>query len=219
MPRPAWRLDRDRGQASAQTSLIWPRYRENDAATAAIAPQASAVTTSGKGKGEVVTADAPGRSCCPATAGPTPPRPHNLPKCRRWHTGVDFDRLFFGVLIAFASLVSLPAQLVNGSNGYFFFCVQDSSPFSGFRSLVSLPAQLVKGSSATRCGSLVLLIKKTIDGLDGPMEVNRFPAKVTLLSVTDAYELTAPAIDPFWARGVPSSLGLGLEAKELAMKC
>ena len=45
MPRPAWRLDRDRGQANAPTSLIWPRYRVTDAATAPIAPQASAVTT------------------------------------------------------------------------------------------------------------------------------------------------------------------------------
>ena len=88
-----------------------------------------------------------------------------------------------------------------------------------FLSLVTLPAQLVKGSTATLCGSLAIIMKETIDGLDVPMEVNRFPAKVTLLSVADAYELTAPAIDPCWARRVPSSLGLGLEAKELAAKC
>ena len=71
MPRPAWRLDRDRGQANAPTSLIWPLYRETDAATAPIAPQASAVTTSGEKEEKVATADGPGRSCCPATAGPT----------------------------------------------------------------------------------------------------------------------------------------------------
>ena len=29
MPRPAWRLDRDCGQANAQTSLLYPRYRDD----------------------------------------------------------------------------------------------------------------------------------------------------------------------------------------------
>ena len=85
--------------------------------------------------------------------------------------------------------------------------------------LVSPPAQLVKGFRATVCGCPVILIKFSIDGLDIQMDVNRLIAHATLLSVAEAYELTALAIDPDWARRVASSLGLGLEAKELAAKC
>ena len=82
-----------------------------------------------------------------------------------------------------------------------------------------LPAQLVKDFRAMVCGCLVLLIKFSTDGLDIQLEVNRLIAHVTPLSVAEAYELTALAIDPDFARRVASSLGLGLEAKELAAKC
>ena len=68
-------------------------------------------------------------------------------------------------------------------------------------------------------GCLVSPIKFSCDGLDIQMEVNRTIAVVTLRTVADAYEFTALAIDPGWARRVVSSLGLGLEAKELAAKC